>query len=234
MRLKLSFFAQLTTFAAIAWGQPAAPVPAAAQAEEFRLSPGDAVEVKFFYAPELNDSFQIRPDGRVSFPLIGEVLLAGRTVSDVSGELHGKYKPILKNPAVNLNVRSFASQKIFVSGEVNKPGTIPLPGQMTVLQAISDAGGLKYTAAKSQIILVRRGQTGEQERVPVLLDSKLTNAPAGTLIAATTQLRPFDVILVPESKIARTDRWIDQHIRQLLPATLSAGFSYLFNPIAVR
>lgn len=199
---------------------------------EFRLSPGDAIEVKFFYNPELNDSMQIRPDGKVSFPLLGDIVLGQKTVAEAMQELQEKYKPILKNPAVNINVKGFAAQKVFVGGEVNRPGTLALPGDMTIFEAIADAGGIKHTGSNSTVVLIRRGPNGEPVKRVVSIPS--ASKVATSTMASSMMLRPYDVIIVPESKIARVDRWVDQNIRQVIPASLNAGFSYLFNPIAVR
>ena len=196
----------------------AAPVTA-----PYRLTAGDVIEVRHAFNAELNEQAQIRPDGRLSFPLIGETPLAGLTIAEAVSLLESQYAKEVKTARITIQVRGFANQKVFVTGEVGRPGMIPMPGHMTVLEALSEAGGVKLTGNRKSITLVRRGADG--------LAYKRTLKPyAGKDLSADASmpLQPFDVIIVPESKIARVDRWVDQNIRQLLPFTLNAGFTYLW------
>jgi polysaccharide biosynthesis/export protein len=220
--------------------------PAVAQNEKpagpvFVLSAGDVVEVKFFNNPELNDTLQIRPDGIVSFPVIGEVKFAGRAVSEVVKEIRERYTPTLAKPELSINVKTYARRKVFVSGEVNRPGAISIPGDMTILEAIVEAGGVKLTGSRNVIYLIRRGNDGNptMQEISLAVPGGKTASPPipaakNLLRAASTPLEPFDVILVPESGVSKANRWIDQHIRQMVPVFLTAGFSYLFNPIVLR
>lgn len=197
---------------------------------DYRLGAGDVVEFKYFYNPELNDSMPIRPDGKVSLPLIGDVTLQGKTVMEVKNEIERAYAATLNRPALNIIVRNFASQKVYVGGEVNRPAALPLVGGMTAREAILEVGGSKKTGSLSKVVLIRMGENGNPQRQ--ILDLENQTAPA--LAAANLKLRPFDVIVVPETKIARADRWVDEYLRQMVPAMLSGGFSYLFNPVQVR
>lgn len=190
---------------------------------DFRLSPGDVVEVKFFYTPELNDTVQIRPDGQISVPLIGQVAVAGRTVSEAVNELQTRYSKVLKSPSISLQVRNFSGHKIFVGGEVARPGTLDLSSDVSLMDALFEAGGPKYTAAK-YAFLIRKS---EDER-PIVRKVSLARHGTEVAEAALVRMAPFDVVMVPESKIAHTDRWLDQHVKQLLPGSLGLGFSYLF------
>jgi polysaccharide export outer membrane protein len=123
-----------------------------------------------------------------------------------------------------VQVRSFASQKVYVTGEVVRPGIIGLPGEMTLIAAIGEAGGIKPTGNVKSVVLIRKGPDDRPEaRKIVLRDGNKLTADAGLL------LRPYDIVLVPETKIARLDRWVDQHIRQLIPGNMVLGFSYILN-----
>ena len=206
------------------------PQPSTDQSQEFRLSPGDVIELKFFYNPELNDSMQIRPDGRIALPLIGDVDLRNKTVAEASKMLETLYAPFLKTPSVTIQVRGFASQKVYVGGEVFRPGVISLAGELTILDAIMEAGGAKHTGKKSSAVLLRKGEDGSR----VLQVISLRGSKGEPSRASAMLLRPFDVVLVPETRIARVDRWVDQNIRQVIPLSLTAGFSYLFNPQVLR
>jgi len=188
----------------------------------FRLSPGDVIQVKFFDNPELEDVIEIRPDGMVSMPLVGELSLADLTITEARLKLEGLYGGIVRQPAVTVQVREYASQKIYVGGEVLHPGVVALRGELTVLDAIMEAGGHKRTATQKNVVLIREGPDGRPIRTKLSLHG--TDSEAG---AASVPLRPFDVVLVPESRIARMDRWVDQYVRQLVPVSLTAGFTYL-------
>jgi polysaccharide biosynthesis/export protein len=201
------------TLAAPVWAQTPAP---------YVLHPGDVVELKFFYNPELNENVQIRPDGQIALALIGEVKISGKTPGQVTEELQALYRPIVKNPRIVLQVRSFAGQRVYVGGEVTRPGTVTLIDQQTVLDAIMESGGLKHTSG-DYLLLIRRGDVGKPFMQRVSLRNQ-NNLPSE---ASQMRLQPFDVLLVPESKIARVDRWVDQFLRQTNPASLNAGFSYL-------
>jgi len=190
----------------------------------YRLSSGDVIEIKFFFNPELNDTVQIRPDGKISMPFVGEVEVVGKAIEETVKSLEQLYAKELKNPRIWIQVRSYAAQKVYVTGEVNRPGTQALVGELTLLDAVSDAGGIRHTGSKKSLILIRRGQEGNAvvHKIPFWVDGKPSQE-------AMTLLRPYDVVMIPESKTARVDRWVDQTIRQMSPAVLSMGFSYLFN-----
>jgi polysaccharide biosynthesis/export protein len=190
---------------------------------DFRLGAGDSIEVRFFYNPELNENVQIRPDGHVSLQLVGDVDLGTLTIGEATAKLDELYLKYLKTPTVSLQVRSYASQKVYVAGEVNRPGVVPVPGKMSVLDAVMEAGGTRHTGNTSSVILIRRSDEGK----PVVQKISLKNINNEPSQASLMLLQPYDVILVPETKIAHMDRWVDQHIRELIPVGMNAGFSYL-------
>jgi protein involved in polysaccharide export with SLBB domain len=200
------------------------PPPQAGQTVDlYRLTPGDVIEIRFFFNPELNEQgIQIRPDGRISLQLIGEVTLGGLTVEEARAAVEKLALKEIASPRVTIQVRNFAALKVFVTGEVIRPGPIDLPGQMTLLEAIGQVGGRRPTADSKTVILIRKGGTGQPEGRRLSPYQGDREGPD-----AAVMLRPFDVVVVPESKITRLDRWVDQHIRQLSPAILSAGFTYL-------
>ena len=226
-----AIFLLLAAAAAVAQqtAQQVQPVPAAANpARDYLIGAGDALDLKFFYNPELNDSMLVRPDGKISLPLIGDITVAGRTVMQIEADLKQRYASNLARPEVNVSVKTFASQRVFVGGEVNRPSALPLLGEMTAQEAILDAGGAKQTGAMSKVVLIRRGDNGTPSMQ--ILDLTLPKPPS-TVIAALPALRPFDVILIPATRVAKVDRWVDQYIRQVIPISLAGGFSYLIAPL---
>jgi protein involved in polysaccharide export with SLBB domain len=127
-----------------------------------------------------------------------------------------------------VNVKGYANQKIYVTGEVQQPGLLPLVGELSAARAVIQAGGLKPSAKPSAVFLVRKSIDG----TPVATRVDLEAIFKGT--AQDVPLTAFDVIYVPKSRIARMDQFMDQYVRQLVPLTLSAGFSYLLNnPLVV-
>ena len=191
---------------------------------EYLLSAGDVIELMFYYDPELNQKVQIRPDGRVSLPLVGDVELAHKSVPAAITDLEASYAKELTTPSISLQIVSYANQKVYVGGEVQRPGPFPMPGELTVLAAVMEAGGIKHTGKTTQVVLIRN----DPGAGIVMRYISLKNRNGTASDAAKTILRPFDVVLVPETKIARADRWVDQYIKQLNPASLNAGFTYLF------
>jgi protein involved in polysaccharide export with SLBB domain len=218
LHVHLAIVAALSSVAPCAYPQAVEPPASVA----YRLVAGDVLDIRFFLNPELNDQVQIRPDGRVSLQLVGEAELAGMTVTEATKKIEQLYSTELRSPRASIQVRVFATQKVFVTGEVNRPGPFSMPGRMTVLDAISEAGGIKRTADEGLAVLIRKGPDG----YPVGRRLRPLRKGAPTSDAGILLL-PFDVVMIPESKIARLDRWVDQHIRQLIPVSASAGFAYI-------
>src|SRR4051812_3304094 len=133
------------------------------------LGPGDLVEVRVFQEPDLSGPYRVAPDGSLDFPLCGRVAVRGMTSSDVSDALtHCLANGYLKRPQVTVLVREYNSKKIFVFGEVQKPGTFPYEGDMSIIQAITLAGGFTKLAARNNTQVTRIAQGQEQRtRVPV-------------------------------------------------------------------
>jgi len=192
---------------------------------DYQLAPGDVVDIQFFYNPELNEKVQIRPDGRISLSLVGDVELARKTVPAAAREVEGAYAKILKTPSVSLQIEGYAAQKVYVGGEVTRAGTVSMPGDLTILQALMEAGGPLHSASANELILIRKDDSGTLN----IRKLSMRNPKSGPSEIMTTKLRPYDVILVPESKVSKVDRWVDNYLRKMDPAFLSAGFSFLAN-----
>lgn len=199
--------------------------PVEASRGAYRFAAGDVIEIRFFQNPELNEQVQVRPDGRISVPGAGELTIEGLTVAEVVSRLGATYANILKSPLITVQVRSFANNRIFVGGEVARPGLQTLAGEQTALGAITEAGGLKASAKRSEVIVIRRGSDDLPQLMKLSMKTRGTEPPE----VASFALHPLDVVLVPESGIARANRGVDQYVRQMIPAVLSAGFTYLFN-----
>ncbi len=204
---------------------PSTPVLAAEPAAlaSYRVSRGDEINFRFFYAPELNMVATVRVDGRVALPLIGELLAEGMTVAELTATVEQRMAEQVRRPQVVINLQGAGAQRVFVGGEVAKPGVQPLVGPLTVLQAVMVAEGLKDTAQPRDVIVLRRGPGGERTVHAVNLAAAL----AGRDTLPDLSLQAFDVVIVPRSGIADINLWVDQYLRRTLP--FSAGFSYTIN-----
>lgn len=195
------------------------------------MSPGDTIDVKFFYNKELNDTVQVRPDGFVSLQLVGEVPVGGKTVPEAVKNLERMYAEFLVTPSVAVQVRSYGPRRAYVGGEVERPSVVNLLESTTVLDAVIEAGGIKRSGNRSSVLLIRKGPDGR----PTLESINLQNVNKKPSAAALTVLQPYDVVLIPETKISKLNRWVDQYVRQMSPVILTGGFSYFLGGIgAVR
>jgi protein involved in polysaccharide export with SLBB domain len=187
------------------------------------IQPGDQLDIKFFYNPELNEALTVRPDGKISLQLVDEVQAAGLQPSELDDELTKKYAHELKKPEITVIVKSFKGQRIFVGGEVNRQGLITIAGNMTPLQAVLNAGGFKETASPENAIVIRKGPKNE----PVPIAMNLQDAMQGKTGSADVLLQPDDVLYVPKSAIAKANKFVNQYIENLLLFRgVSLGFSY--------
>jgi protein involved in polysaccharide export with SLBB domain len=177
----------------------------------YTIAPGDELDIKFFFNPELNERVVVRPDGFISLQLIDEIQAAGLKPAELDDKLTGLYARELRKPVVTVIVRSFTRQRVFVGGEVNTPGLIVLPAGMTALQAIFQSGGFKETADPSEILIIRKGENDRP--VPVRVDLAAVMAADSE---TDFQLHPDDIVYVPRSAIANVGKFIEQYIGGLL------------------
>lgn len=190
------------------------PPASAMQEGDYRIEPGDTFDVKFFYSPDLNETVTVRPDGNISLQLIDDVRAAGLTPQELDDALTIAYTSKLPDkPDVSVIIKGFADQRIYVSGEVVAPGEYELKNKMTVLQAISAAGGFRNTAGRANVLVVRQDLGGRSHIYRAnVSDAGLIDAEGGTYI----HLEPRDIVFVPMSGVATADLFVDQYVRQLL------------------
>jgi len=204
-------------------GVGAALLPKASKAKavpppRVALTPGDVVEVKFFYTPDLDDSQTVRPDGKIALQLVGEVEVEGKTPAELRDELLELYTLHLKAPEIAVVIRSFHDRCVFVGGQVMTPGIVEIPGRMTLLEAIMKAGGFDLREAEAQNVVVIRHSNGQRYGHSVNLKPTLMGDKAQPFY-----LEPKDVVYVPQTTIAKVNQWIDQHINKIIPDT---GFHF--------
>ncbi len=199
---------------------PAKSVPIS----EYRIQIEDQLDFKFFYNPELNEEkIPVRPDGRISLPLVGEVMAAGRTPAELTAILRKVYEQELKKPEVAVIVRSFAQHRVYVDGEVEKPSEVELRGPLTALQAIASAGGLKDSGQLEDILVLRRGLENKLIVFHINLKEVLDGEDTGN---QDVRLAPYDIVYVPRSRIADVNLFVHLYIRKNIPI----GFGFFWNP----
>ena len=183
----------------------------------YRFYPGDKLTISFRHAPELNREVVIAPDGRISLPLMDPVVVANLSAQELKQILERIYARELVDPSLTVTPTEFASQQIFIGGEVNNPGVFPLPGQIDPLQAIVLAGGWRETSKPEQVIILRRDRNGQiMTRV---VDVK--NALRDPRKLDIGPLKRFDVVFVSRSRIANENQFIQQYILNALPIDFS-------------
>jgi protein involved in polysaccharide export with SLBB domain len=169
---------------------PAAPTPLVVDA---RLGVGDAFKVRVYGEDELSGQHQVGEDGTILFPFLGRVKAAGMTPEELAEVLAEQLEAqgFLRRPQVNVLVDEYVSKRVSVFGSVAKPGTFPLVSGLTVVQAVSLAGGLTSIANASEVVITRR--SGETMRRITVSITKITRGQASDV-----QLEAGDLVFVPE------------------------------------
>lgn len=157
------------------------------------LAPGDVVRLSYSGAPEYNQIQKVRADGRISVPIVGEILADGKKPGELQKELATLYKSQMQNSEVVVSLES-SSVPVYVSGYVNRPGRIVIDRPTTVLEAIMEAGGFQTGFANPKKVVLVRKSNGQH--VPTSLD--LSAALKGQPMSAT-YVSAYDIIYVPES-----------------------------------
>jgi polysaccharide biosynthesis/export protein len=183
-------------------------VPADAGRGEYIIGPQDVLTVTVWDSPDLSGKFSVETDGSFTFPLIGRVKAGGLTLRQFEAELKKKLADgYFKNPQVSVAVESYRSQRIFIVGEVRNPGTYPLTGDMTLIEAIARAGSTTPSASLEAIVV--RAPAGKQADGPTLPGQKEDAAEARRVnlrdlqsgaLSQNIALRDGDTIFVPRAE----------------------------------
>lgn len=198
--LRLSFLLTVFLLAAplaMAQPQPAQPQPARPQPAQPPPAPGgkdyiigaeDVLDIQVWGSSDLNQSVFVRPDGRLSLPLVGEIMVAGKTVQQVQDHLLSVYEKTVKGAVVTVIVKEIRSRPVYFVGGFSKPGVIQLAGDLTLLQAISLVGGLLPEADGEKGFLLRR-----EQKLPIDFNRLAQRGDPGQ----NPKLEPGDSVVVP-------------------------------------
>jgi polysaccharide biosynthesis/export protein len=168
------------------------PSAQAAEFDSYRIGIGDELQISVWHEPELSMPVQVRPDGMITLPLINDLAVVGLSTHELQNILGEKLKPFVNEPQVTVIVRNIHSRKVYLMGQVGKPGPYALNERKTVLELITEAGGPGPFAKTGSIYIVRTVD-GQQTR----LKFNYKKALAGKADAGDVELLPGDMVVVP-------------------------------------
>jgi protein involved in polysaccharide export with SLBB domain len=198
-----------------------APAPPPEPGLEYRIQSGDELHVRFPYQPDVNEEVPVRPDGRITLATTGELVVTGLTPSELQRLIIEKSSSRLRNPDVIVVVTKVAEQRIYVGGEVRKPGYVTLLPGMTPLQAVVQTGGFRETAKLESVLLLTPGAGGKFSAARMDMAQVVNDG-----VPERVRLHPGDVVYVPTTWIADMNIVVDQYVRGLIPALPRVGVGY--------
>jgi len=180
----------------------------------YQLHKSDVLEIRFTFSPEYDQTVTIRPDGYVELKEAGEIIAEGLTVPELREAVTQAYAGILREPSIEVVLKDFDKPYFLAGGQVGRPGKYELRSRLTIAEAIAIAGGFTDQSKHSQVVLFRRVNDGVVESHVVNLKTML----ASRNLSEDLELRPGDMLFVPQNKISK--------IRRFLPtSTLSTFFT---------
>lgn len=188
---------------------------------EYRLYPGDQLDVVVQSAPELSRSLTIGPDGRIIMPMLQPIMAAGRSITQIQNEIKAGLAQQLRDPTIAVTPRAYAPQQIFIGGQVQTPGTYTLPGPIGAIESVFMAGGFGPGARTSQVAVLRRAPNGAMMMRPVNIQNGLRNIRE---YDDNIQLRRGDIIFVPKTHLAEAGAFV-QAVRQTLPVDFNVSYT---------
>jgi len=156
---------------------------------EYRLGLEDVVQITVWKEPGLSTTVPVRPDGKITVPLVGEVVAADHTANELEAIITERLAQRVSSPVVSVAVHEINSARVFVLGEVARPGAYPLRGAMTALQALALAGGFTEFADRDGIVLIRQTKGGGQEKLSFDFDEAVKGE-------FPLELRPGDTLVI--------------------------------------
>jgi len=171
---------------------PAAPAPTLPLTAEYVIGPGDVLQITVWKNDTLSRVVPVRPDGKISMPLLHDIHAAGLTAMQLRDKIAAALAEFLPNPEVAVTVVEVRSMRVSVLGEVQKPGVLELRGATTILEAIALAGGFRDFASPSRIMVIRTEPDGRTQKIRFNYNRAVSGGDEPNLL-----LRPGDVVIVP-------------------------------------
>ncbi len=175
---------------------PSAPTNAAVPEYKYLIGPGDQLDIVVWRSPELSGMVPVRPDGKITSPLIEDMVAIGKDPTELAREIEGRLKKYIKDPVVTVVVKNFvgpSAEQIRVVGQAAKPQALSYRQKMTLLDVMIAVGGITEFAAGNRAVLVRRAEGDKQYNIR--LRDLLKNGD----VTANVEMMPGDVIIIPES-----------------------------------
>lgn len=188
------------------------------QRGDYRLLAGDRLQIKFPYHHASNQELPVRPDGKISLDVTGEILAEGLTPAELAEIVKVRSSRFLRNPEVVVIVTAIGDRRVYVGGEVTRPGFVSIQEGMTPLQAVMAVGGFKDSALKSDVLYIARAPSGDYDASRVDLEDVVKNGtPEVVRVGAN------GVVYVPAKRISNLGLFVKQYIRDVLPVESRAG-----------
>ncbi len=220
--------------------------------KRYLIAVNDRLQVRFPYAPTLDQILRVRPDGRISVPLAGTVRAEGRSPEELEADLIARYSTVLKRPELTVVVRSFSDRKvvvgnrtaragfedlhpivivrswapdvIYVGGEVGQPGVQAYRPTLTLMQAIVSAGGEKPTGEMSSVVILRKMSEKQAQMIRRDLRADLEGGATNDVY-----LKPSDIVIVPKTTIASVNEFLINYLYTPLPMLRNTSFSFFYD-----
>jgi polysaccharide export outer membrane protein len=173
-------------------GQPGTETTGVTPPADYVIGPADELSVVFWREPDMSADVVVRPDGKITLPLINDIQAAGLTLEQLRVKLTEEASKVINGPNVMVRVKTINSRLVFITGEVAKPAPYPLTGPMRVLQLITLAGGLQEFANEKNIMIIRT-EDGQQ----VSLKFNYSDVMKGKNLKQNILLKPGDSVVVP-------------------------------------
>jgi polysaccharide export outer membrane protein len=222
------------------------------QQREYLIHDNDELEIKFPFYPQFNDQMRVRPDGKITLQLAGTVQAQGLSPEEVERELRRRYAHYLKDPELSvivrtatsqtvrtangmgrgglaglqptISVRSFQVPQVYFAGEVGRPGLIPYTPGMTLLQALSEAGGNLPSGDVTKLVILRKSAGQTADLVRPHLSKTFREAPTEDVV-----LQPYDVVVLPPTHAQNVAEWLDRYVYKLFAPLKNSSFSYVYS-----
>lgn len=165
--------------------------------ERYIIGPGDSLNIFVRDNPNLTTTVPVRPDGRISIPLVQSIVAAGKTPDQLASDLETALSRYIRSPMVTVIVKKFVgaySQQVRVVGQATTPKSVPYRSGMTLLDVMIDVGGLTKFAAGNKAKIVRHLHDGNEQTIPVRLGDLMNGAIKDNVV-----MRPGDILIIPES-----------------------------------
>jgi len=182
----------LPVYHALAEEPPSGAAEQKPDATDYIIGPGDDLEILVWREPDMSRTVRVRPDGKISMPLVDDIQASGTTLHQLKKRITETLASFVEHPSVYVILSENRSKKIYVLGKVNQPGEYGLEKDTTVLQAIALAGGFAEWAKKDDVVIIRRGPSGQ-----VRIEFDYDDVVSGKQIEKNISLRPDDVVIVP-------------------------------------